>query len=270
MVLLRLICFHLPIRSHLLDGAFFQKRNQHRSRTAVIAVLVAKLRDEVALLQLYGCQDITRSGERKQQVRHRHQRSSPECDDKTQIERVAHCFVKKRGAKRQVRVLFALKMQPHLAQPKQIKVVDQKCAEEHNGPTEQVSRHEHALNHRAFDRPHHAAHRLPQAHHQHEAQAGKQDEGAALDGFGHELRPPTFERRACHDAVLECEQQQKTSVGQEGLEQRDLGCAVNGFGHNQVADKTDGVQNGAKKAQVRDNAVEQKDCFFHKEEKIEW
>src|ERR1700731_4750921 len=65
-----------------------QARQQHRHAGAIVAILVAKRRDEVAFLQRNADKDIDRSGGSEQQVPERHDGRSPECDQKAEIDRM--------------------------------------------------------------------------------------------------------------------------------------------------------------------------------------
>jgi hypothetical protein len=93
---------------------------------------------------------------------------------------------------------------------------------------------------------------------QHERETREQHVGAALDRLGHVLRPPLLELPARHHTMLDGEQRHQQHVDDQRFDQRRRRARVDGLGHHQPSDETNGVENGAEKNQVRKDAV--KEC----------
>src|SRR6202162_4164159 len=78
------------------DQSAAWQRNEYGDLPAVAAVLVAEHRDEIALLELDGDQDVAGGRHRKQQVAGGHRWGAPEREQETQIDRVPDVPVEKR------------------------------------------------------------------------------------------------------------------------------------------------------------------------------
>ena len=88
----------------------------HRHARPVVLVLVAEVFDQVSLLEADRNGHVDRHRDREQEVAQGHRRRHPEGRGPPDIERVADATVKHRRAERQVRVLTASQVVPHLAQ----------------------------------------------------------------------------------------------------------------------------------------------------------
>src|ERR1700754_1105395 len=98
----------------------------HRHGVAVTLVIIAVSVDQVFLFKLYGYEDVSGSGNRKDQMRDRHRRRGPEREEPAKVKRVPHVPVQNRRAESQLCVLLATQVQINLAQAEKIEVVDQK------------------------------------------------------------------------------------------------------------------------------------------------
>src|SRR5690606_20374767 len=132
----------------------------------------------------------------------RHQRSSPECDEESEVQWMPHKSVEKWHPEWQISVWLASEVEPGLPQSKQVEVINEEGADEDDSPTYEVHNEENVLKCRVLNFPYNSAEWLPLPHHQHEAEACKQYECAALQSRRNDLCPAALEARPYHDAVL--------------------------------------------------------------------
>lgn len=79
----------------------------------------------IALLKLNSDQNVSGSGYSEDQMSSRHARRSPEGDNKSQHNRVAHEFVKERRHESRMGVRLTFRVQIDLPQTEEVKVVDE-------------------------------------------------------------------------------------------------------------------------------------------------
>ena len=89
--------------------------NEHRHPTTVLLVLAAVERDEVSFLELDGQQDVRRRRDRKHQMRQRHRRRHPECEEPADVERMPNETVRSGSRETQARIWTSDEIQPHLS-----------------------------------------------------------------------------------------------------------------------------------------------------------
>ena len=142
------------------------KGKQHGCKLFIPGILLAKVFHQVALLQLDGCEDVSRCQQRKKQVGSRHYRGRPEGDKKSEIKRVPYKTVKQGQAEGQAPVPVAAKLQPYLTQAKQVEVVDQEGADQHNGPSRKIADVQQGTYKSIVHFPDGTAQGLPLPHHQ--------------------------------------------------------------------------------------------------------
>src|SRR6185369_1144197 len=102
-----------------------KRRNKHRHRLSVLFVSVAVLTHEVTLFELNRDQNVSRRCDRKEQMRRRHQRRHPECEEPTNVKRMSHEPVWTRRHKLRLRIAVTAQVSPHLTHAKQVEVIDQ-------------------------------------------------------------------------------------------------------------------------------------------------
>jgi hypothetical protein len=240
----------------------FRQRQQHRHAALVVAIGVAVERDQVALFQeFHRDQDVTGGAEREQQVADAHRRRRPERDQETEHQRMAHDAVEGAGHER----LFALfaagtrpaAVVPHLFQTEQVEMVDQERAREHQQPAQRRQSVQREARGFVLDVPQRLRQRPPLPEQQDQHQAGQQHVGAAFDRLRHDPRPPAFECRPRHAAVLHGEQAEQGEIDRQRGGEIAGRAAVDVLGHAEAGDKADRVQEGDEEHRVADDAVEQ-------------
>ena len=135
-----------------------------------------------------------------------HRRRRPKCDDETEIDWVPHELVEQRGLKLRFWHCATEKIVGDLMQAKQLKMVDQECAGQHEQPANERKTYYRHSNLGVNDLPDNPRHSAPLPEQEYERQASGQDVGATLDRFRDVLRPPFLELLACHHTVLHGEQ----------------------------------------------------------------
>ena len=93
--------------------------------------------DEISFFELYGDDDVCRRDRCEQQVTDSHIRRRPKCDDKAEHDRVTNDSINKRRPERQVFVLFTAPVSIDLTQTEQVKVVNEKCREQYQSPSDE-------------------------------------------------------------------------------------------------------------------------------------
>ena len=154
-------------------------------------------------------------------------------------------------------------MPPRLSETEQVEVVDDEGGREDERPADAEAAIEQGASDRVLDLPHHAAQRVPLPEEQDQRQAAGQDVGAALGGRRHDAREEPLEGRAGHDAVLHGEERQQAHVDKERRAQRSCGPRVEGLGHQDVAQESDGIEKRQEEGRVAANAVDQRDDSAH-------
>src|SRR4051794_22275693 len=112
------------------------KRNEHGRMLTIAPILLAKLLDQIALLQLDTDQDVGGDRDRKKQMTDGHRGRRPHGEQDAEINRVTHMPVEQRSAELRVRRLFAEQASKHLAQPEQLEMTEQKRAAHQYDPSE--------------------------------------------------------------------------------------------------------------------------------------
>ena len=88
-------------------GATENARQQHGNAPAILLVGRAELGDQIPLLELQRDQDVGCGHDREQQMAGSHRRCGPECEQKTQHERMPHDFIEQGRLERLSRHLDA-------------------------------------------------------------------------------------------------------------------------------------------------------------------
>src|SRR6185369_2027411 len=100
----------------------------------ITTVVVAKGVYEIFLFELDRDEDVCSRGDGKDEMGHSHRRRGPECEEPAEIEWMANVPVKHRRPEFQLRVWSSDQKQEHLSQSKQIEVIDQERAAQHQQP----------------------------------------------------------------------------------------------------------------------------------------
>ena len=106
--------------------------------------------------------------------------------------------------------------------------------------------------------PNHGRHRAPLPQQKRQRQARQQYISGALDRRRHELRPPSLELLARHDAVLQGEHRQQRQVDDDGCQGRRGDPGINGRWHDHAFDEADGVEKGGEKHRIGDQPVQER------------
>ena len=108
----------------------------------------------------------------------------------------------------------------HLAQAEEVEVIDDERGEEHETEAAREDGPAQCDRARRPGVPHDRGKRLPRRVDDRERDARQEDVRAALDRFGNDSRPHPLERRPCHRAVLDGEQNEQEHIRRDGIEQR--------------------------------------------------
>src|SRR5687768_7921775 len=135
----------------------------------------------------------------------RHRGGCPESDKKSKIQWVTYIPVKHRRSELKMGIRFSYKVQPYLPEAKQIEMINQEGADQNYSETQQTNGLDNNTSCFGLYLPNDTTQRLPIPKEQEQAQTGKQDIRASFYWSRHKLRPPFFECRTCHDAVLKGE-----------------------------------------------------------------
>lgn len=110
--------------------------------------------DKVSLLKLDRHEDVRRGRESEDEMRQCHRRRGPESKQPAEVQRVTYVTIKHRCPELELRVLPADQIQVDLPESKEIEVIDQKCAAQHEHPTRGAETEENHLHYWLFDVPH--------------------------------------------------------------------------------------------------------------------
>ncbi len=130
---------------------------------------------------------------------------------------MTYLFIEPGGAEFEGGIFPAQQVQPHLAQPEQIEVVDQKRDEHQQNPSEGVQRMDGGSKSFILDMPDNSAHRLPLPEQQKQAERRQQTVCAALRCLRDKAGQQVLKSLPRHDCVLYPKQSDQPDVDQKGL-----------------------------------------------------
>src|SRR5271166_1353289 len=149
-----------------------RQRNDHRDAPFVLEVRLAVEGDEIALFQQYTNENVAGCRNCKQQMSGRHHRSRPERQRKTKIERMANELIEQRSLEARMLCDLPLRMCVNLSKPKETKMVNEECTDQHGSPSNPEDCMENCSTYRVAQRPDHAGHRAPLPEQQDEYERG--------------------------------------------------------------------------------------------------
>ena len=204
-------------------------------------------------------------------MRHGHRRRRPECQQESEIQRVAHELVGCRRRKVDTRVVPADEVEPHLSKPEQVEMVDEERHQEDLQPAVREHRPDEGARQRLVDAPNRPAKRAPLPEQQVERKAGEEHVRGTFNRPWHDLRPPALEPASRHDTVLERKYGEQTRVNTEcGPERRCRG-TIELRWNAESADEGNGVEKRREEQRVGDAAIDEiRDASDHRDLLISW
>jgi len=215
---------------------------------------------KIALFHLNRDKNVGSRSNREDQMADSHFWCSPKRDNETYHNWMADKAVKPRGPKTEILVLLVKK---DLPQAKQIEVINQKGADENDGPAGKGHDPQDQKTRRAFNVPDNSEQGLPLPKKQIERETREQHIGAALNYPGNKSGPEILKPGPRHEAVLDSKQAEQRRVNYQRLGKGPFPAGIDCLRHDEISHKPYRVEKRDEKNQVTDCSVEESENSPH-------